>query len=101
MKTTGMGWRARAALALIAGLAAGAANAQGMQQAAPAQSAPKQQSAGSPSASNGSTSNPSAPQQKLYKNEELDQMMAPVALYPDSVLSQLLMACTYPSDVAE
>src|SRR3954452_7371501 len=76
MKTTGMGWRARAALALIAGLAAGAANAQGMQQAAPAQSAPKQQSAGSPSGSNGSTSNPSAPQQKLYKNEELDQMMA-------------------------
>ena len=28
-------------------------------------------------------------------------MMAPVALYPDSVLSQLLMASTYPSDVAE
>jgi len=42
-----------------------------------------------------------APEQKLYKNEQLDQMLAPVALYPDSVLSQLLMASTYPSDVAE
>ncbi|MGH8173825.1 MAG: DUF3300 domain-containing protein, partial [Rhodanobacteraceae bacterium] len=42
-----------------------------------------------------------APQEKIYKNEQLDQMMAPVALYPDSLLAQLLMACTYPSDVAE
>jgi len=44
---------------------------------------------------------PAPPEQKIYKNEQLDQMMAPVALYPDSVLSQLLMASTYPSDVAE
>jgi len=41
------------------------------------------------------------PEQKLYKNEQLDQMLAPVALYPDSLLSQLLMASTYPSDFAE
>jgi hypothetical protein len=43
----------------------------------------------------------SAPQEKLYSNEQLEQMMAPIALYPDSLLSQILMACTYPSDVAE
>jgi hypothetical protein len=41
------------------------------------------------------------PEQKIYKNEQLDQMLAPVALYPDSLLSQLLMASTYPSDFAE
>jgi uncharacterized protein DUF3300 len=41
------------------------------------------------------------PEQKIYKNEQLDQMLAPVALYPDSLLSQLLMAATYPSDFAE
>jgi len=41
------------------------------------------------------------PAEKIYKNEQLDQMLAPVALYPDSLLSQLLMACTYPSDFAE
>jgi len=36
-----------------------------------------------------------------FKAEELDQMLAPIALYPDSLLSQVLMACTYPADVAE
>lgn len=30
---------------------------------------------------------------------ELDQMMAPIALYPDSLLAQILMASTYPSDL--
>ncbi|MDM0044360.1 DUF3300 domain-containing protein [Variovorax dokdonensis] len=34
-------------------------------------------------------------------NAQLDQLMAPVALYPDAVLSQLLMASTYPDDVKE
>jgi uncharacterized membrane protein YgcG len=38
---------------------------------------------------------------KTYSQQELDQMMAPVALYPDSLLSQILMASTYPGDVAE
>jgi hypothetical protein len=33
--------------------------------------------------------------------QELDAILAPVALYPDSLLSQLLMAATYPRDVAE
>ena len=36
-----------------------------------------------------------------FKPEELDQMLAPVALYPDSLLSQLLMAATYPLEVVE
>ncbi|MBT9491770.1 MAG: DUF3300 domain-containing protein [Paucibacter sp.] len=34
-----------------------------------------------------------------FKDEELDQMLAPIALYPDSLLSQILMASTYPADV--
>lgn len=36
-----------------------------------------------------------------FKDEELDQMLAPIALYPDSLLSQILMAATYPADVKE
>ena len=36
-----------------------------------------------------------------FKDEELDQMLAPIALYPDSLLSQVLMAATYPADVKE
>lgn len=35
------------------------------------------------------------------KQAKLDQLMAPVALYPDSLLSQILMASTYPDQVAE
>jgi hypothetical protein len=36
-----------------------------------------------------------------FSDQELDQMLAPVALYPDSLLSQVLMAATYPADVKE
>ncbi len=38
-------------------------------------------------------------QSKLDKGQ-LDQLTAPVALYPDALLSQVLMASTYPADVA-
>jgi len=34
----------------------------------------------------------------VFKDEELDQMLAPIALYPDSLLAQVLMASTYPVD---
>ncbi|MEM6675585.1 MAG: DUF3300 domain-containing protein [Planctomycetota bacterium] len=33
--------------------------------------------------------------------EELDQMLASIALYPDELLSQVLMACTYPLEIVE
>ena len=36
-----------------------------------------------------------------FRQEELDQMLAPVALYPDSLLSQVLMASTYPLEVVQ
>jgi hypothetical protein len=39
-----------------------------------------------------------AQESKTFSQEELDQMLAPIALYPDSLLSQVLMASTYPSD---
>jgi len=34
-------------------------------------------------------------------NEELAQILAPIALYPDSLLSQVLIAASYPFEVAE
>ena len=37
----------------------------------------------------------------IFSQPELDQMLAPIALYPDSLLSQILMAATYPREVAE
>jgi hypothetical protein len=36
-----------------------------------------------------------------FSKEQLEQLVAPIALYPDSLLSQVLMAATYPADVAE
>jgi Protein of unknown function (DUF3300) len=36
-----------------------------------------------------------------FSQAQIDQMMAPIALYPDSLLSQVLMASTYPADVAD
>lgn len=38
---------------------------------------------------------------RTYSQPELDRMLAPIALYPDSLLSQMLMAATYPEEVAE
>lgn len=42
-----------------------------------------------------------AQERKAYGQAELDQMLAPVALYPDALLSQVLMASTYPLEVVE
>lgn len=39
--------------------------------------------------------------QAVFTREQLDQMLAPIALYPDSLLAQILMASTYPGEVAE
>jgi uncharacterized membrane protein YgcG len=35
------------------------------------------------------------------KPEEIEQLVAPIALYPDSLLAQVLMASTYPLEVVE
>jgi hypothetical protein len=36
---------------------------------------------------------------KSFSQQELDQLIAPVALYPDALLAQVLMASTYPLEV--
>jgi uncharacterized protein DUF3300 len=36
---------------------------------------------------------------KSFSQQELDQLLAPIALYPDSLLAQILMASTYPLEV--
>jgi uncharacterized membrane protein YgcG len=38
---------------------------------------------------------------KNFKPEELDQMLAPIALYPDALLSQVLMASGYPLEIVQ
>jgi hypothetical protein len=36
---------------------------------------------------------------KKFSQEELDQVLAPIALYPDSLLAQVFIAATYPLEV--
>jgi len=45
---------------------------------------------------------PPPPQQgPLLSQHELEDLVAPVALYPDSLLGQVLVACTYPREVVD
>ena len=37
----------------------------------------------------------------VFKPEEIEQLVAPVALYPDSLLSQILIASTYPLEIVQ
>jgi hypothetical protein len=46
--------------------------------------------------------NPKAAQpQRKFSQAELDQMLAPIALYPDTVLSHVLIAATYPLEIVK
>ncbi len=42
-----------------------------------------------------------SPGRPAFAQQELDQMLAPIALYPDALLSQILMAATYPIEIVE
>src|SRR5215467_877089 len=42
-----------------------------------------------------------APTDKVMSAEELDALLAPIALYPDTLLALVLMASTYPLEVVE
>ena len=39
--------------------------------------------------------------QKLLTPAQLDSLVAPIALYPDPILSQVLVASTYPLEIVE
>lgn len=65
------------------------------QDAMPIQQEPPQQDAPIPQP--GMTSQ----NQPTFTQPELDQMLAPIALYPDALLSQIMMASTYPLEVIE
>jgi hypothetical protein len=47
------------------------------------------------------TSPPSQTDQTLLKPEQLEALVAPIALYPDALLANMLAAATYPLEVVE
>ena len=42
-----------------------------------------------------------AQSEQLLKAEELDALVSPIALYPDTLLAEVLMASTYPLEVVQ
>jgi hypothetical protein len=83
----GLHWLTLAALALAqAWLPSRAQNAT---QTAATQTAPE--------SSQGTAQTQPAP----FKPEELEQIVAPIALYPDSLLAQIFMASTYPLEIVQ
>lgn len=42
---------------------------------------------------------PPASGDKVFSREELEQLVAPIALYPDALFTQILMASTYPLEI--
>jgi hypothetical protein len=44
---------------------------------------------------------PNKPAAAQYNRQQIDQMVAPIALYPDQLLTQVLMAATYPTQIVE
>jgi hypothetical protein len=47
------------------------------------------------------TAQGAAPSETTFNSEQLDAMLAPIALYPDDLLVQTLMAATYPLQIVE
>ena len=43
----------------------------------------------------------SPPDQTLLKPEQLEALVAPIALYPDALLANMLAAATYPLEMVE
>jgi hypothetical protein len=60
-----------------------------------------QQAAPAPGASTAPAAGQAKPSGKTFSQQDLDELMAPIALYPDALLAQVLMASTYPLEVVE
>src|SRR5208283_2489857 len=44
---------------------------------------------------------PPAPEVQLRSSADLDQMLGPIALYPDPLIAQILPAATLPSEIVQ
>jgi hypothetical protein len=65
------------------------------------QGPPPQDQGAPPQDQGGPPPDQGAPQGQPLSPEELGQMVAPIALYPDALVAQILAASTYPTEVVE
>jgi hypothetical protein len=47
------------------------------------------------------TQDPAPSQAATFSTQQLEQLVAPIALYPDALLAQILMASTYPLEIVQ
>lgn len=92
---------ARIAAALAAAAAFTAPGARAQQDSADSPYAPEDEAVATPVAAYADTPDAPAPAPSPYSQQDLDQMLAPIALYPDDLLAQVLMASTYPLEVVQ
>ncbi len=77
----------------LTGIALTVLSAQGMAMAETATPAP----ASAPASATGGAQ----ADQPVFVTEQIEQMVAPIALYPDALLAQVLMAATYPLEIVQ
>ncbi len=83
-------------IAVCSTLLVAGAPAEALQQQAPSQDA----SQPAPTAQDSSNGSPAAPAVALQTADQLDALVAPIALYPDALVAQVLAAATLPDQVA-
>ena len=68
-----------------------------------AQNPPPKQAAAPPASGSAAPATPAAapPAEGAFTKEQLEQLVAPIALYSDNLLAQILMASTYPIEIVE
>jgi hypothetical protein len=67
----------------------------------PPAAAPPQPAAAQPAPAAPQPGATQAPGQPVFSQEQIDQIIAPIALYPDDLLAQILIAATYPLEVVQ
>ncbi len=67
----------------------------------PAAAAPPPPAAGIPEPPPFADNSQAMPQGQAMSADQLDQLVAPIALYPDALVAQILAAATYPTQVVE
>ena len=90
-------------LLIVAALACASCKKEEAKAPASTTPAPTATAAAKPAPATTTAAAPAAPaaRDRVFTQEELAQMVAPIALYPDPLLAQVLMAATYPGDVAD
>ncbi len=61
----------------------------------------RQATLSAPAAPNAQEAPAAAAQSTSFSTEQLEQIVAPIALYPDALLAQLMIAATYPLEIVE